>query len=86
MSNIFYDSKENAYYFPCPHCDMTCFVKKEDIKCTIFRHAVFKNNHEFVPPHSPKEECDRWVREDLIYGCGKPFKFDGDRVTIIGYI
>lgn len=45
MSNIFYESKENAYYFPCPQC---C-IKKEDIKCTIFRHAVFKNNHEFVP-------------------------------------
>lgn len=86
MSNIFHDSKENTYSFQCPHCCMMCLVKKEDIRCTIFRHAVFKNKLEFVPPHAPKEECDRWIRENLVYGCGKPFKFDGKSVTIIDYI
>ena len=86
MSNIFYDSKENAYTFQCPHCYMMCFVKHEDIKCTIFRHAVFKNKLEFVHPHASREECDRWIKEDLVYGCGKPFKFDGKNVTIIDYI
>ena len=86
MSNIYYDADENAYSFECPHCCMMCFVKKEDIRCTIFRHAVFKNKMEFVPPHAPKEECDRWVRDGLVYGCGKPFKFDGKSVTIIDYI
>lgn len=86
MSNIFYDSGENAYYFECPHCFMMCFVKKKDINCKIFRHAVFKKNLEFVPPHSSKDECDRLVKEDLIYGCGKPFKFTGTSVTIIDYV
>jgi hypothetical protein len=27
-----------------------------------------------VDPHLCKEECDRFVREGLVYGCGKPFK------------
>jgi hypothetical protein len=86
MSNIFYDSKENTYSFPCPHCGLICLVKQEDIRCTIFRHAVFKDKLEFVPPHASKTECDRWVKEDLVYGCGKPFKFDGKNVSIIDYI
>ena len=82
MSNILPDS----FIFLCPHCNLTCFVKKEDINCQIFRHAVFKKDFKFVPPHSSKEECDRWVKEDLIYGCGKPLRFDGVKVSIIDYI
>lgn len=42
MSNILYDKKEDSYSFSCPHCDLLCIVKTTDIKCTIFRHAVFK--------------------------------------------
>jgi len=86
MSNILYDKKEDSYSFSCPHCDLLCIVKTADIKCTIFRHAVFKKNYEFVPPHAPKEECERWINQGLVYGCAKPFKFDGKSVKIIDYI
>ena len=27
-----------------------------------------------IDPHLNKEECDRLVKCELIYGCGKPFK------------
>jgi hypothetical protein len=35
-----------------------------------------------MAPHAPKAECDRAAEEGLIYGCGKPFCFDGVAVVI----
>ncbi len=86
MNNIIYISSQDTYYFPCPHCEVMCEVNKKDIRCTIFRHAVYKKNSTFVNPHASKEECDKWIKEDLIYGCGKPFKFDGEKVEVCDYI
>jgi hypothetical protein len=39
-----------------------------------------------VNPHASKAECEKWVRNGEVYGCGKPFRFDGDNVSICGYI
>ena len=86
MSEITHDSKSDIFYFACPHCDMMIQVPRDEIRCTIFRHAVFKKGMKFVPPHASKKECERWLREDLVYGCTKPFKFDGKKVEICGYI
>ena len=74
------------YYFNCPHCDLLCQVPENEIKCKIFRHAIFKENMKNVDPHASKEICDSWVKEDKIYGCGKPFKFDGIKVEKCDYI
>ena len=73
----------------CPHC-------RHQIFCKVFRHAQFKSvpkgkgaaplSSSYVNPHAPKAECDRWVRDGLIHGCGKPFKFDGETVEVCGYI
>ena len=57
----------------------------------IAKHAssVYKSGKrkkQPVSPHTPKAECDRLACEGLIHGCGKPFKFDGKKVTICGYI
>jgi hypothetical protein len=27
-----------------------------------------------IPPHASKEECDALVRDDLIFGCGRPLQ------------
>ena len=56
----------------CPHCNE--FIIIEKINCGIFRHGTFKNNGEQINPHSSKVECDFYVNEQAIYGCGKPFK------------
>ena len=70
----------------------TCACRHQ-IFCKVFRHAQFKNvpkgasfSSSYVNPHAKKAECDRWVGEDLIHGCGKPFKFDGEKVEVCGYI
>ena len=77
---------EDYYYFKCPHCNVMCQVHKTDIRCTIFRHAVYKKDLSFVNPHASKEKCEQWVSQGLVYGCGKPFKFTGNTLEICAYI
>ena len=55
----------------CPHCfDM---IEILEINCKIFRHGYFIESFQQIPPHSSKEECEKWISEGKIYGCGKPF-------------
>jgi hypothetical protein len=61
----------------CPHCKL--YIEILAINCGIFRHSIYKDSGVQVPPHTPKEECDRLFNQGLIYGCSKPFK-------IISYI
>ena len=86
MGEITHDSESDIFYFDCPHCNMLIQVPGSEIRCTIFRHAVFKEGMKFVSPHAPKKECERWLKEDLVYGCAKPFKFNGKKVEICDYI
>lgn len=58
----------------CPHCNDYILIEK--LNCGIFRHSIFKNNGQQVPPHSSKEECDKYIANNEIYGCGKPFKIN----------
>ena len=83
---IHHDHQEDIFYFNCPHCKELCQVPRKEIRCTIFRHAVFKDGMRFVPPHASQQECERWLKEGLVYGCAKPFKFTGDKVEICGYV
>ena len=85
-TEITHDEASDTFYLACPHCKLLCQIPRSEIRCTIFRHGNFKDNMEFVPPHAPKDICDFWVSNDLIYGCGKPFKFDGKSVYLCGYI
>jgi hypothetical protein len=61
-------------FFSCPHCNNFLIIHINDINCSIFRHAIFKNNFQQINPHEKKEVCDFLFNSDLIYGCGKPFK------------
>jgi hypothetical protein len=56
----------------CPHCKEPVLIEK--LNCCIFRHGVLKNNEKQIEPHASKDLCDYYVKNDLIYGCGKPFK------------
>ena len=64
-------------------------VRATDIYCRTFRHAQFKGKAgrwRFVNPHASREVCEGWVRDGLIDGCGKPFRFDGKTVERCGYV
>jgi hypothetical protein len=56
----------------CPHCNE--FILIEKINCGIFRHGIFKHNEKQIDPHSTKEICEHYIRNNMIYGCGKPFQ------------
>ena len=84
--SVTYDKAQDTFYFNCPHCNVLCQVPRSEIRCKIFRHANFKDGMRFVPPHASKEVCDKWVQDDLIWGCSKPFMFDGVTVEKCGYI
>ncbi len=56
----------------CPHCKNFVLIKK--INCAIFRHGILKKNGKQIDPHSSKDLCDYYIENDLIYGCGKPFR------------
>ena len=72
----------------CPHCNM--FIEILEINCAIFRHGVFKKNNNQINPNASKEECDQYIKEDKIVGCGKPFRLvlDGEtyKTVICEYI
>jgi hypothetical protein len=56
----------------CPHCYEYILIEK--INCGIFRHGTLKKNLKQIDPHALKELCDYFIKNNLIYGCGKPFK------------
>jgi len=56
----------------CPNCQQ--FVEILQINCAIFRHGIFKISGQQMDPHTPKPQCDQYIQDELIYGCGKPFR------------
>jgi len=78
-----YDSK--AFIFECPHCNGIIEVKKTQIASKVCRHAVLKSTGKPINPHAPKEECLKLVEDDLIWGCGKPFRFIKDKTKSTGW-
>lgn len=69
----------------CPHCLLT--VEIIEMNCKIFRCGVFKKDYQQINPHADKQTCEYYVKNNMIWGCGKPFKFD-DKSGIVacGYI
>lgn len=62
------------YVFTCLHCGDPFVVQGNDFNCRILRHGVVKATMEPMNPHAARAECERLVREGLIYGCGKPMR------------
>jgi hypothetical protein len=68
----------------CPHCNDNDLIEK--LNCKIFRHGILKTTNIQMDPHSSKELCDNLIKNDLIFGCGKPFKIiqnNNDFIAIV---
>ena len=74
----------DAFLFECPHCSDLIQVQKDQVNCRIFRHAVYKSSFEQINPHTNKQECDRLLQGDFVYGCAKPFILDTNSMTVSG--
>ena len=62
----------NNIFVTCPHC--SDFILIEHINCAIFRHAILKSNGQQINPHETEENCNYLIKNNLIFGCGKPFR------------
>ena len=60
----------------CPHCNKPIVIL--ELNCKIFRHAVLKESGNQINPHTSKVDCDELIKNDKIYGCGKPFRIIQD--------
>ena len=56
----------------CPHCNDPIIIEK--FNCCIFRHGSFKSSGNQIGPHTEKKLCDVYIKNELIFGCGKPFQ------------
>ena len=71
----------------CPHCSGEFEVNIKQFNCRIFRHGIYKNNGRQINPHLSKNKCDELFQQNLIWGCGKPFRINQQReVKICDYI
>ena len=70
--------------YSCPHCTGTIIVEK--LNCGIFRHGIFKKNGKQMDPHMKKDQCDKLSSENLIYGCGKPFRLVDGKLEQCDYL
>ena len=76
---------QNELIINCPHCNIFIVIVK--LNCKIFRCGVYKTNFEQINPHLHKTLCDELATNNLIYGCGKPFRIDdNNKVIICDYI
>ena len=65
-------SESENFIIKCPNCDDLIIIEK--LNCSIFRHGVIIESNEQIDPHSTKELCEYYIKNKLIYGCGKPYK------------
>jgi hypothetical protein len=68
----------------CPHCGQMIEIVEEN--CKIFRCGIYKSNYKQIDPHAPKIICDNLVRDNLIFGCGKPFMLVDKKAVCCSYI
>ena len=68
--------KDNGEYIiiTCPHCNNMIQILRKEFNCKIFRHGIYKKNFAQIDPHMKKDQCDYLKKNDLIYGCGKPYE------------
>ena len=71
------NGNSNIIIVPCPHCNGSVLIMRNEINCSIFRHGIYKHNKQQMNPHASERECTRARMDGLIYGCGKPFRLQG---------
>lgn len=67
-------NNDNYNVFNCPHCNLKILIYYNELNCCIFRHGIEKSTNNQINPHLCKEQCDYLKTNDLIFGCGKPFR------------
>lgn len=71
---------EDFYNVECPHCNIAILIKKSELNCKIFFCGIDKITFQQYNPHTRKEEGEKLKNDDKIYGCGKQFTFNGEKI------
>jgi hypothetical protein len=71
-------------FVECPHCGVS--IEILEVNCGIFRCGILKSNGTQIDPHLPKEGCDALKNADKIWGCCRPFKYEGGKAIVCDYI
>ena len=79
------DYSDDCCIFSCPHCEMRHCCQINDVNCGIFRCGFYKDTLIQINPHESEAECNRLKANDLVFGCAKPFKIEGEVVLQCGY-
>jgi hypothetical protein len=56
----------------CPNCNNYIIIS--ELNCCIFRCGIYKETNQQIDQHLSKEMCNILIKNDLIYGCSKPFQ------------
>lgn len=68
------EMEEKYIVVVCPSCKETILIDTNQIRCGIFRHAVFKDTMKPVHPHLSQKKCEALVKKKRVIGCCKPFR------------
>ena len=68
------EKKMSSVIVDCPNCGQSVIITK--LNCKIFRHAILKDTGKQINPHTGKNQCEKLLKKNKIYGCGKPFKIN----------
>ncbi len=71
-------------FYECPWCQG--MIEIIELNCKIFRHGYYKKENIQINPHLKKDECEDLIKQDLIYGCGKPFCILNGNIEKCDYI
>ena len=55
----------------CPYCKI--MIEILELRCKIFRCGIMKNIFNQIDPHLSEIKCNELIKNNLIYGCSKPF-------------
>ena len=61
----------NNSILKCPNCNIDIIIV--EVNCGLFVCGVSKFTFAQINPHLSQVECEQLVKNDSIYGCGKPF-------------
>ena len=74
MEEVKYDEDTKVFIYKCPHCKEFIITDKNQLNCKIFRHGVHIKTLKQINSHAKKTVCDKLKKNNLIYGCGKPYE------------
>ncbi|MGZ7067614.1 MAG: hypothetical protein ACXVHT_04890 [Methanobacterium sp.] len=99
--NVLHEFLELPYLL-CPHCDGVIHIEQINCGIfrhgtynlnaygDVNNPSIDKNLSPLLglqmPPHASKELCEKVYNNGQIYGCGKPFRYDGKKIEKCDYV